>query len=341
MPDPIILLGSAVGVTLFAVLLFWPRWGLLSRWRRFRRVSERVLQEDAIKHIQKMTLGDKVATLHSVAGSLEIDRDRAYGVLAELEKSGLVTWKSETLKLTSDGTRMALNIIRAHRIWEQYLAERTGYHEAEWHLQADQYEHTLTPGEVDELSGKLGHPPLDPHGDPIPTREGDLTPYRGELLVELDVNQTGRISHVGDEPETVAAQIRAEGLTPGMLVRVIESDAQRVRFWAEDEEHVLAPIVAANISVLPLIDETTEEETGGQPLSELTVGQRGRVVALSPRCRGPERRRMMDLGILSGTVIEPELVSPGGDPTAYRIRGALIALRNEQAQWIRVEELGS
>lgn len=339
MPDPLILLGSAVGVLMVVILLFWPGWGLLPRWWQLRRVSARVLQEDAIKHIQKMVLGGRTATLQSMAGSLEVDRDRAYEVLEELERSGLVTRKGEILTLTPDGSRMALNIIRAHRIWEQYLAERTGYHEAEWHAQADHYEHTLTPSEVDELAGKLGHPPLDPHGDPIPTREGDLSPYRGELLVDLAANQTGRISHVGDEPEMVAAQIRAEGLTPGMLVRVIESDAQRVRFWADDEEHVLAPIVAAHISVLPLAGENGEGEVGGLPLSELSIGKRGKVVGLSPRCRGPERRRMMDLGILSGTVIEPELVSSGGDPTAYRVRGALIALRDEQAQWIRVEEL--
>ena len=60
---------------------------------------------------------------------------------------------------------------------------------------------------------------------------------------------------------------------------------------------------------------------------------------LSPQCRGPERRRLMDLGILPGTVIQAELVSPSGDPTAYRIRDALIALRKEQADWVRVELL--
>ena len=68
-------------------------------------------------------------------------------------------------------------------------------------------------------------------------------------------------------------------------------------------------------------------------------GQQGQVVALSPRIRGVERRRMMDLGILPGVVIGAELVSPSGDPTAYRIRGAMIALRREQAQLINIQRM--
>lgn len=339
MPDPLLLLGSAAGLLIVGVGLFWPDWGVVPRWRAIRRVTSRVLQEDAIKHIQKMALGGRRSTLQSVAGALEIDRDQTCEILAELEEGGMLAREGETLNLTAEGRRMAVNIIRAHRVWEQYLAVNTGYRESEWHAQADYHEHNLTPDEVDELARSLGHPPLDPHGDPIPTRDGEVNAYRGDPLTELSVNQLGRIAHVGDEPEAVAAQIRAEGLAPGMLVRVIESDARRVRFWAGEEEHLLAPVVAAKIAVIPLVEGGIEEEPAGRPLSELAVGQRGKVVALSRRCRGPERRRMMDMGVLPGTVIEPELASPGGDPRAYRVRGALIALRDEQAQWIRVEDL--
>ena len=57
---------------------------------------------------------------------------------------------------------------------------------------------------------------------------------------------------------------------------------------------------------------------------------------ISPTCRGTERRRFLDLGILPGTAVEAELVSPGGDPTAYRVRGTLLALRAEQAQNIHI-----
>ena len=110
---------------------------------------------------------------------------------------------------------------------------------------------------------------------------------------------------------------------------------QRIRFWADGDEHVLAPIVASNIAVQPLPVEIPTEP--GYSLADLTVGQQGRVTMLSPRCRGAERRRLLDLGIVPGTLISAEMVSPGGDPTAFRVRDALIALRKEQSQLINIE----
>ena len=75
-------------------------------------------------------------------------------------------------------------------------------------------------------------------------------------------------------------------------------------------------------------------------LSDLTRGERAQVVAISSQCRGLERRRLQDLGFLPGAELLAELTSPGGDPVAYRIRGALIALRKEQADLIRIRPLG-
>jgi Fe2+ transport system protein FeoA len=74
----------------------------------------------------------------------------------------------------------------------------------------------------------------------------------------------------------------------------------------------------------------------GQPLARVLPGQRGRITMLSPDCTGAERRRLMDLGLVPGTVIEVEMTSPLGDPTAYRVRGAQIALRREQARLVQV-----
>jgi DtxR family Mn-dependent transcriptional regulator len=123
-----------------------------------------------------------------------------------------------------------------------------------------------------------------------------------------------------------------------MFARLTENSPQRVRFWIGDEEHLLAPIVAANISVVPIPNQNIEQVQIGMPLNDLNPGERGQVVALSPRLRGADRRRMMDLGILPGTTIEVEMISPSGDPTAYKVRGALIALRKDQARLIRVEK---
>jgi Fe2+ transport system protein FeoA len=127
-----------------------------------------------------------------------------------------------------------------------------------------------------------------------------------------------------------------------MVVQLIEISSQWVHFRADHQEYKLAPVVAANILVTPSPKEQLDDLISSQPLAELRLGEQGKVISISPACRGPERRRFMDLGILPGAIITAEMRSPGGDPTAYRIRGALIALRQEQAKLInvlRIEEV--
>ncbi|MEE9562004.1 MAG: FeoA domain-containing protein, partial [Thermoanaerobaculia bacterium] len=223
-------------------------------------------------------------------------------------------------------------------LWERYLSDETGLDPAAWHDDAELREHTISAEEAELLAARMGHPRYDPHGDPIPTAGGEIAPPQGRPLTELPPGELAEIVHVEDEPPAVYAQLVAEGLHPGMRVRVNEVSPQRIRFEADAQEHVLAPILAANLSVLPL---PREERMEGpfERLSGLDLGEQGTVVAISPALRGPERRRMLDLGLLPGTVVTAEIRSPGGDPTGYRIRGAVIALRQEQADQIQIERM--
>ena len=194
----------------------------------------------------------------------------------------------------------------------------------------------LSPDETEALSARLGHPILDPHGDPIPTARGEFVPHGGQPLTTLTSGQVARIVHLEDEPAVVYAQLVAEGLHPGMEVQIKEATPQRIRFLAAGEERILAPILANNVSVMPLSVEQAAAIRQSESLADLAIGEMARVVTISPACRGLERRRFMDLGILPGTIIKAEMVSPSGDPTAYRIRGALIGLRKEQAAMINI-----
>ncbi|HKZ86164.1 MAG TPA: FeoA domain-containing protein [Anaerolineae bacterium] len=345
MPDPLIALLFGCLFISAGAILFWPNGGLFSRWQRMRQLSSRVLREDALKHIHEAEQKGQPATLQSVAGALYVSANQAAALLVDMQEHEWVTLTGGVLRLTPAGRDVALHVIRAHRLWERHLAEDTSFAEAEWHPLAERREHELSSDEADALSARLGHPTHDPHGDPIPTASGEWVPHGGRPLTALSLDETARIVHLEDEPETVYAQLVAEGLYPGQTVRLIENSPQRVRFWANGDplryatgagEHVLAPIVADNISVAPMRPEAAVAEPAGEPLHALKPGEKGAVVRISPRCRGSERRRLMDLGLLPGTIVEAELVSPGGDPTAYRVRGAVIALRKEQAQFIHI-----
>tara|TARA_B100000949_G_C14226649_1_gene427028 strand:+ start:88 stop:1143 length:1056 start_codon:yes stop_codon:yes gene_type:complete len=326
-------------ITVLIYLVFRPQRGYFWQWRSLLRLSERVLSEDALKHLYDCEYEQRIATVQSLSGVLGRAVDQVAGLIEQIEACELVISVGASLQLTSKGREYALRIIRAHRLWEHYLSEETGLSESDWHKRAEQQEHRMSLSEADKLATRMGNPPYDPHGDPIPTEKGDLPPRQGQPLTTLAVGERATIAHLEDEPELVYAQLVAEGLHPLMIVQLTNISAERICLWAEGEEHVLAPIVAANISVIPLPAQQRVHETF-ETLASLKPGDKATVVRLSPTCRGMERRRLMDLGILPGTIVAAEMTSPTGDPTAFRIRGALIALRAEQTSYIQISDQG-
>jgi len=326
-------------VAALAALLFWPGHGVVGRWRAARGLARRVRREDAMKHILKSEINGGVATIESLAGQLAVSTGQSVGLLEELETRGLVSLEAGRPRLTGTGRDLALHLIRAHRLWERYLSEETGVAEADWHPQAERQEHLLSPQDADALAARLGNPTVDPHGDLIPARGEPVTGNPGRPLTAAAVNQPLRVTHVEDEPPAVYAQLTALGIRSGMRGLLTEKLPHRLRFWVDGQEHVIAPLVANNISVQPLEDCSAKDLLEEEFLAGLGEGQCGRVLGLSPACRGPERRRLLDLGFVPGTEVCAEMRSPGGDPTAYRLRGTLIALRKEQAGLIRITSL--
>ncbi len=336
MSDSLIALIIGLGLLCIALWVFWPEDGLYARWQQGRRMNARIRREDALKHIHNCEMGGSSASIQSIAGVLGVGLNEASAALSDLEEHGLAQISNGGIRLTPAGRESALHILRAHRMWERYLADETGYNEQEWHDLAERYEHELTPSEVEALSAKLGYPTQDQHGDPIPAADGEIGQHGGAPLTAAEIDVPLRIVHLEDEPDVVYAQLVAEGLHLGMVLRLVERTPERLRFWAGGDEHTLAPVVAANISVLAL-PEVEAEKLVGKPLSHLRSGESAVVQSISPACRGLDRQRLLDLGLLPGTKVGVELIGAGGDPKAYRIRGALIALREDQAKLILVE----
>jgi DtxR family Mn-dependent transcriptional regulator len=254
---------------------------------------------------------------------------------------GFITLGKEgDFHLTPEGRERALHLIRAHRLWESYLADETGYSEKEWHEQAEDREHRLSESEVAKLSSNLGRPTRDPHGDLIPS-EVDSSPLQsGRPLNALTVGESARIVHIEDEPTSVYEGLVRRGLRPGMQIRTVQASDKEIRILAGSDESVLTRIEAANISVVPL-SKTLIEQRPSILLSDLKAGERGEILAISSACRGHMRRRLMDLGFLPGTIIKAEMGSPLGDPMAYSVRGVNVALRSEQGSLIEIRRVES
>jgi len=334
-PGPAVSLATFLGIVVLATAVLWPDRGLRARWRDARRLSERERVEDALKHLHDSEYRGRPASLESLAGALGLSTNEAAALLAGVEARGLVQREGTGLHLTREGRDYALHVIRVHRLWERHLAEETGIREVDWHAEAERREHTMSAEEADALAARMGHPRYDPHGDPIPTSSGELPPWKGESLPSLPVGEFGTIVHVEDEPRDVYAQLVAEGLHPGMRVQMLEITPERISIWADGNEHVLAPVVAANLAYVPIPREVVEDGSF-ETLATLRPGETGRVLQLAPSCRGLQRRRLMDLGLLPGTDVTAEMASAAGDPTAYRIRGSLVALRRDQARLVQI-----
>ena len=340
MVDPALALVVFALLVAVAAALLWPRVGLVARVARVSRLSDRVLLEDALKHVYTCESIGRQCTIESIAGQLEVPTGKAAALLARLVESDLVTASDSGPQLTDLGRESALQLVRTHRLWERYLADRTGVPAGEWHAEAERMEHALSPQETEALSARLGHPAWDPHGDPIPTTGGELPDVERATLAGVEPGQTVEIVHLEDEPREIYDALLADGLGLGVRLDVVGRSDREVRVRGAGREWPISGVVARNVTVRVLPpDETADQAV--HTLLDLAQGEVGRVVDLSPACRGSQRRRLLDLGVVKGTEIRAELLSAAGDPVAYRVRGALVALRREQAAWVRIEKESS
>ncbi|MFZ5819862.1 MAG: metal-dependent transcriptional regulator [Chloroflexota bacterium] len=326
-------------IVLAAVVLlaiFLPRYGLFKRYADWRGARQREQVEDALKHLLDREQQGRHASPESLAGCLDLRRARTTALIAAMESQGLVESRGAELHLTADGERWALHVVRAHRLWERYLADEARMPLARVHTEAHRREHRLTDAQLDALDAALGHPVTDPHGDPIPTREGNLPRAEGMPITGWQADRPAKIVHLEDEPALAYQQILAAGLRLGQTVRILESSPQRYVLSDGENEYRLAPAVAANVHVAPL-PEGALAPSGAIPLDELPHDRRAQIVTLDEAVQGFTRRRFLDLGLTPGAEIYPELKNFFGDPRGYRLRGTLIALRREQAAQIWVK----
>ena len=323
-------------VAALLIYTFIPRFGLLALFKGWRAARQREQVEDALKHLLDREQGGRHASPESLAGTLDLPRVKTTALIASMEAQGLIESRGSELHLTAEGERWAMHIVRAHRLWERYLADEARMPLEKIHGEAHRREHGLTADQLDEMEAALGHPSRDPHGDPIPTREGKLPPDEKTPITSWQADLPARIVHLEDEPAIAYEQILAAGLRLGQTVRILESTPQRYILSDGENEYRLAPAVAANVHVAPL-PEGAVMPAGTISLDELKHDQRAEIITLDDAVQGFTRRRFLDLGMTPGTEICPELGNFFGDPRGYRVRGTLIALRKDQAAQIWVK----
>ncbi len=329
------------GITLLAGLCFiivliwflWPKKGGLAIIANLRRNNKRALLEDALKFIFDCEYNKMNCDIHSIAGHLNIAIDNAGRLVNRLTTLELIVINNQTVALTDTGRSYALRVVRIHRIWERYLADETSLAPADWHNEACRLEHLVTEDETEKLAAQMGNPVFDPHGDPIPTVDGELPQARGISLNSMQEGEMGRIIHLEDEPASIYEQLVVLGLYPGMQVYITDINPKKITFVANGEECILTPLFASYITVKKISPEESLKPKH-ELLSSLKIGEKAEVSGISPNCRGLQRRRLMDLGILPGSNISAVMKSASGDPVGYRVMGTTIGIRKQQADQV-------
>lgn len=336
--NPITALLIFLAISVFAYLLFRPNKGWYWLIKTNSKSNGKIVVEDILKLLYHSENANKHLNLNDIIRTLKTNDTLIVDSINKMAAHELISMEGDAVKLTKSGSDYALRIVRAHRLWEKFLAEKTGFDRAEWHERAERKEHELTKDETDILASKLGNPQFDPHGDPIPTNTGKIAKIKGTALSELTVDTIGRIIHIKDKPDIIYKQILAEKIHIGSLIRVMDKTASRIVFHSEGESFVLAPIIAGNITVSILEKDVVVEENLAR-LSILKEGETAKIIGISKEIRGESRRRLLDLGFVKGADVRLDLLNPLGEPNAFLIKGTSIALRNNQASKILIKKV--
>jgi len=288
----------------------------------------RVEMEDALKAAYALQNEGYAWHGAELARSLGLPEALAENIARALIASGWAEENEPGMRLTETGEARAVELIRAHRLWERYLVDREGMSLDAVHTEAHHREHEITPEELEELDAELGYPAWDPHGHAIPASGSRVPSPAGQPLLEAGVPGSKlRIVRLDDEPAALLTQLVALGLKPGIEIEVSSLESGLLRLLLGENVVPLSFDAASRVFVVPAPARLV-------PMGKLPVGSQAQVVELTGS--GRLQRRMLSMGFVPGAEVTVIREAPLGDPLQYRVKKANIALRRDEANTLLV-----
>lgn len=307
--------------------------------------------------IARLRVDNKPVPLSQLAEALSISPVSVNEMCHKLHDQELVVYKSyKGVSLTQDGEKLAYYILRRHRLWEIFLVEKLGFDYSQAHDSACQLEHTTSDLVADRLDAFLKYPSVNPLGRLVPRADGVLPERPLIFLAGFSAGQCGYVISC-DVDEATQSYLDEQGIRSGARFMVVSTSENSLLVKVGSLYVSLARTLAESIHV-----ETEETKTKNvvvkspqlnlekeeskmhfekrssitqMPLHKLKVGQHGIVVRVGGQ--GPVRRRIMDMGLVSGTEVKVVRVAPLGDPIEFEVKGYNLSLRKDEASNIIVE----
>lgn len=178
--------------------------------------------EDYLKAIYELETSGEPAETNAIARLLNIAPASVSGMIRRLAEQGLITHERyHGARLTTAGRRAALKTLRRHRVIESYLTSALGYSWDRVHDEAERLEHAASDELIDRMAAAIGEPDVDPHGAPIPTREGRLLERSLVTLASMSAGDSARIERVSDKSGDRLRYLAELGIVPGEVVTVV------------------------------------------------------------------------------------------------------------------------
>jgi DtxR family Mn-dependent transcriptional regulator len=179
--------------------------------------------EDYLKAIYQLSPEGRPASTSEIAHLLALSPPSVTGMVKRLSEHGLLEHVPyRGVQLTDEGRRAALRMVRRHRLIEAYLVEFLRYSWDTVHEEAERLEHAVSDTMVERMATALGHPEVDPHGDPIPSADGSVHELAGTPLSDVPVGETVEVHRVHESQPERLRYIASLGLRPGVHVRVLD-----------------------------------------------------------------------------------------------------------------------
>jgi DtxR family Mn-dependent transcriptional regulator len=204
----------------------------------------------AVYHLEKMSPGF-IAT-NAIAEEMKTKPSSVTDMVKKLSEKGLLHYKKyQGVSLSSLGAQKALSIIRKHRLWETFLVEKLNFTWDEVHEVAEQLEHVESDKLVDQLDMFLSFPKVDPHGDPIPDKNGELVEEHSKVLSKLPVNSSCVCVGVKDSSPSFLKYLDKNGISLGNHMRILEKEEfdNSIHIQIEDRKLHLSHLIASNLYV--------------------------------------------------------------------------------------------
>jgi len=179
--------------------------------------------QDYAKAIYRLEARSGSATTNDLAAELDVRPASVSGMLKKLDALGLVRHEPyRGVRLTEQGRRVALEVIRHHRLLELFLVETLGMSWDEVHAEAEVLEHALSEELEELIAAKLGDPTVDPHGDPIPSRALTVSEPATKTLDLLETGEHATFVRISDSDPEMLRFLGSRGIVPGTVLELIE-----------------------------------------------------------------------------------------------------------------------